>query len=158
MQREKGYVLGIVVIALVALSIGGAAILTLSGGEADLAGQVRKQKNLEACAVAGVNADIAALPANLPSTLNPPADYVIDSSLTAKSEHYSSLSGSPASFMYLPPHAAMPLLARSGENVTNRFQSGGSTNRRAIRLVSTCVSATGQRMESTSAIVYGGGR
>ena len=79
-MNERGYVLGLVVIALVALSVGGAAILTLSGGEADLAGQVRKQKQLQACAMAGVDASIARLPDTSGST------YFID-------DKYSTLAG-----------------------------------------------------------------
>src|SRR5688572_22742279 len=62
MKREAGFVMGVVAIALIAMSIAGVAILSLSSGDSDLAGQLKRQQQLQACALAGTDVAIATLP------------------------------------------------------------------------------------------------
>lgn len=154
-NNERGYVLGLVVIALVALSIGGASILTLAGGETDLAGQVRKQKQLEACAYAGADATIAKLPSTAGAV-----NYVLDTNYTTKPNHYQS--GTTAVSATAPVSAPFATAAAmAGGNIVNRYEVGGGAEgnggmtKIAYRMVDVCQGPNNQESEAEKIVLYG---
>jgi hypothetical protein len=159
-MKERGYILGLVIVALVALSIGAAAVLTISGGEADLAGQVRKQKQLAACAMAGVDASIAKLPDT--STTS----YALDPNLASNVGHYVTATGvTTAALGVIDPTLSRDLPVRgAGEDLINVGKVPGlgsgaaGVTRQAYRIVSTCTNQDGQKSEAERVILYGASR
>lgn len=156
-MNQRGYVLGIVVVALVALSIGGSAILTLSGGEADLAGQVRRQKQLQACAIGGVDAGIARLPDTTSVAFN------MDDAYGSTPAHYALPPGAtpnPISIVRPELAADAKTQAAAGSNVANVILTSGAAglSKQPFRLVSTCTGPNGQHAEAEKVILYGAGQ
>ena len=150
-MKERGYILGVVVIALVALSVGGAASLTLSGGEADLAGQVRKQKQLQACAMAGADASIAQLPSGAPTAVSLDANY------SAAPGHYPTGGTYTSGAGKLDKTQAPDLAAGAavGANVINFPRGAAGLRREPYRYVTTCSGPNGQTSEAEKTILYG---
>ncbi len=158
-DRQRGFALGVVAIVLIALSIAGVAILTLSSGEADLAGQLKRQQQLQACAQAGADIAIAKLP-DITA-----APYTLEPTYSATPGHFTNgvLPTAP-SVGVVPSNLAPDLPVRSsGENLANRVQpaslGGGAAGvtRQPYRFVTTCTS-DGKTAEAESIIIYGGGR
>ena len=113
-------------IALIALSIAGVAILTLSSGEQDLAGQVKRQQQLNACALAGTDVAIASLPATSSTS------FTVEPQYTTGAGHHAGTSANPT-IGIVPTTLAGDLPLRSaGENIVNMVRpaslgSGGTS-------------------------------
>src|SRR3954452_12107215 len=73
-RHQRGFIMGVVMIALLALSLAGATAVLLSSSEIDMVGALKRRRQLEACAEGGV--DVAAT--NIPLTSNTPSIWAID--------------------------------------------------------------------------------
>lgn len=152
-RGERGFILALALFGVIALTIVGVTAVYLASGEASMAGNLRQQRQLQACSDAGVQSLVAQLPSLPVSAYN----YGVTPSYSASKGHYNvtdvATSSDYEDSMQLPA-SVLPDIA--GENLSNRIvQGGGDAGLKIFRLVSTCSGPGSAMSESEGVFMLG---
>ena len=148
-KAQRGMVMGLALMGILALTIAGLAAVYMASGEIDMAGNLRRQHQLQMCAGAGLQSAIVQLP-----TVGP-TNYKTAESQTALQGHISNSGFSPG--VEVLPASALASVVVAGENTANRLNSAPGKD--LYRVVMTCQDSAGaSKAEVSGAVLYGAGR
>ena len=158
---QRGFILALAMFAIVALTVVGIASVFLASGEAEIAGNLRRERQLLRCAQAGSRVIAAKWPDTSGTFFNTATAFSyyvngngVGGNLVARKGHYvagafqnaaSTLTGNAAAGVF-----------SSGTNIMNRY--GGTSGLSTYRIVDTCDGPSGAQTEESTGIIYRTGR
>jgi len=160
-RNQRGFILALAMFAIVALTVVGIASVFLSSGEAEVAGNLRRERQLIRCAQAGSHVIAAKWPDAANTFFNTATAFTyfvngngIGGNLVARKGHYvAGAFQNPAAIM--TGDAASGVFS-AGSNIVNRY--GGTSGLATYRVIDTCDGPNGSQTEESTGIIYRNGR
>lgn len=161
LRQQRGFILALAMFAIVALTVVGIASVFLSSGEAEIAGNLRRERQLIRCAQAGSHVIAAKWPDASGAFFNTAATFSyyvngngVGGNLVARKGHY--IAGTFQNAAGTLTGDAAAGVFSSGSNIVNRYS--GTTGLTTYRIVDTCDGPNGAQTEESTGIIYRTGR